>query len=274
MLSDWQTPDGFRLHARHWSLNEAKALICLVHGMGEHCGRYDHLAAYYAQHGIATLSFDLRGHGRSDGKRGHVKGYDYFLNDIDLLLQKGRAEYPNIPIILYGHSMGGNLVLNHLLRRQAKVDAVVTTGAWIKLSQDPPALLFAFAKLMRNVYPGFSQPSKLDAKLISTVPEEVTKYVEDPLVHDLITSATAVDVIKAGQWLLRFKGESPLPLLTMHGSGDQITDPAASRSFAAQISGPTVYKEWEGMYHEIHNEAERGQVFDFTLNWLKKYLPL
>ncbi|MEM1320632.1 MAG: lysophospholipase [Bacteroidota bacterium] len=270
----WTTPDQVQLHVKHWSLQQPKVLLCLVHGLGEHCGRYQHLAEYFAQAGVATLSYDQRGHGHSSGKRGHVTNYDCLLNDVELLLQKGEELYPGVPQILYGHSMGGNVVLSYVLRRRPALAATITTGAWIQLTKQPPAIQVAFGRLMRSIFPAFTQPSKLDPSHISTVAAEVERYVADPLIHSRISSATGIDVIGAGQWLYDHQGEAPMPMLIMHGGADLITDPAASRRLAERLSGPVSYKEWPGMYHEIHHEAEPKAVFDFTLNWLKKYISL
>lgn len=268
---EWLTNDQIKIYAVDWTIDQPKGVIALIHGLGEHCRRYDHLAQYFNQKGYAVVGYDRRGHGQSGGKRGHTTSFDAFLDEITQLLEATRERYPNSPLYLYGHSMGGNLTLNYFLRRKPTgIKGVIVTGTWIKLATNPPFFLLLIGKLMRRIYPGFSQKSGLDASLISSVASEVKTYVDDPLVHDHITSATGIDMLYAAEYLENYRGAFSVPLLMMHGEKDQIIAAEGSAAFAKQITGQVEYKEWKDLYHEIHNEANPTMIFDYTYNWMEK----
>ena len=109
---NWTTPDKVKIYAKEWKVEFPKAVIALVHGLGEHCNRYQHLAEYFAKHNIATVGYDRRGHGQSEGKRGHSPNYETLLQEVDQLLEVTKNRYPITPVFIYGHSMGGNILLN------------------------------------------------------------------------------------------------------------------------------------------------------------------
>ena len=168
----WKTDDGLDIFAIDWAVKDPKAVVCLVHGMGEHINRYHHLAEFMNKHGLAMIGNDHRGHGKSGGKRGHFRKYDDYLDEVDTLLDEAQKRYPNKPILLWGHSKGGNIVLNYALRRNPKVAALIATGPWIELAFKPSAFLVTLGKMMRNIYPSFTQPSGLP-------PEDVAAFEED-----------------------------------------------------------------------------------------------
>lgn len=267
----WLTKDQLNIHAVDWSIEQPQAVIALVHGLGEHCRRYDHLARFFNDNAFAMVGYDRRGHGRSEGKRGHTLDFEVLLDEVQTLLQHCQKKYPDLPVFLYGHSMGGNLALSYMLQRKpAGIKGVIVTGAWIKLATNPSAFLIWLGRLMRKIYPAFSQPNGLNPKHICTVPKEVDAYVNDPLVHDKITSATGIDMMKAGDALADYRGDFPVPLLMMHGEQDMIIAPQGSRDFAQNVKGSITHKEWPQLYHEIHNEANAQAIFNYTLNWMKE----
>ena len=259
---------GAPLYSVNWSPPQAQAAICLIHGLGEHCRRYDHLAEYFNSHNIGLITYDQKGHGRTEGKRGHTPSMNAFLDDVSLMLQKTKELYPNLPLILYGHSMGGNIVLNYLVSRKPTLSGVITTGAFIQFVKEPPAIQLFVGRIMRMIYPKFTQPNALDVYGISTVRAEVAKYISDPLVHDDISSATAIDMIQTAKKLQRFNGAVNVPLLMMHGEKDRLTNPKGSREFSENIKGDVTYKEWKGLFHEIHNEHNQKEVLDDMMKWI------
>jgi acylglycerol lipase len=267
---EWQTEDGLQLYAQGWQpQTEPKAVICLVHGLGEHSGRYAHLAAFLNQAGYALLAFDLRGHGKSKGQRGHTPSYDVLQEDISQLLEEAVARYPDRPRFLYGHSLGGNLVIGYTLRRRPQLAGVIATGPLLRTAFEPPAWKLTLAKIMRSLRPTLSLSNGLDRQALSRDPEVVRAYNDDPLVHDRISARLAMDMLQSGLWSLEHAAEFPLPLLLMHGGADRITSAQASREFAAQAREVCTLKIWDGFYHEIHNEPEQGEVFEYLLGWLE-----
>lgn len=261
--------DGIQLFCRAWLAEKPKSIIALVHGFGEHSGRYAHVADFFNKNGYSFFAFDNRGHGQSEGKRGHAPNYDAYLYDIDIFLDYVAANSTGKPIFLYGHSMGGNLVLNYVLKRKLIVKGLIVSSPWIQLAFQPKPILVAVGKLMRSVAPGFTQDSGLEQAHISKDPAIVEAYKIDPLVHGKITASASIGLLEAAAFLNSYTGEMPVPTLIMHAGEDLLTSQPASEAFAGRVSGPVTYKKWEGMYHEIHNEPQKNEVFNYMLGWLE-----
>lgn len=268
----WKTSDGLAIYAIDWPVNEAKAVIALVHGLGEHAHRYEHLVRFFHQHQIAVIAYDRRGHGQSAGRKGHTPKYGAFLEEIDQLLVETKKRYAELPVFLYGHSMGGNLVLTYALQYQPAIQGVIATAAHIRLGFEPSAFTLMLGRLMRNIFPAFTQSNGLDVQLISKDPVVVEAYTQDPLVHDRITAATGLAMLEAAADLDAYQGDFPVPLLLMHGGADGITAPAGTQALAQRLSSDVELKIWDGLYHEIHNETEQTEVFSYTLNWIEQLL--
>ena len=268
---EWETDDGLRLAVKNWKpATEPKALICLIHGLGEHSGRYHHLGVYLNEAGYAFLAFDLRGHGRSQGQRGYAPNFRALLQDISLSLKEGRKLYPGCPLFLYGHSMGGNLVLNYVLRIQPQLAGVIVTSPFLRTAFEPPVWKVVLGRIMYSLWPNLSLANELDAKGISRDPEIVRAYKNDPLVHDRLTPRLGIDLLRSGLWALEHANEFTLPLLLMHGDADSIVSAKASSEFAVGAGKGCTLKIWPGLYHELHNEPEKEEVFSYLLGWLEK----
>ncbi len=270
----WKNTTGFKIAGRHWPVANPNLVVCLVHGFGEHIGRYEHVAAFFARHQIAVIGYDRSGHGASGGKRGHTQYYDLLLEEIGQLIEQAESRYPGVPLVLYGHSQGGNLVLNYLLKKPGKIKAVISTGPWIQLAFKPPGFKVFIGKLTRRLMPSFSQPNGLNPAHLSTDPEVGKAYIADPLVHDRVTTETGLSMLESGEFLNSYAGAFPAPLLLMHGEQDQITSPSATKAFASRVKGDVTLKIWSGLYHEIHNEFEKEAVLNTILEWLKARFPL
>ncbi|MGD0752180.1 MAG: lysophospholipase [Anaerolineales bacterium] len=268
----WKSLDGLEMYARAWApLGHPKAAIMLVHGHGEHVARYDHVAAALAEKGYAMLGFDLRGYGKSGGPRGHTPSYGALMDDIASFSQQTELRYAGLPRFLYGHSLGGNLVLNYALRRKPDLLGVIATGPWLRLAFDPPASQVTLGRLMNGIAPGFTQHSKLNTQGLSHDQAVVAAYENDPLVHDKISARLFVAIYESGLWALEHAAEFPLPLLLMHGAADPITSAKASQEFAQKAGNKVTLKVWDGLYHEIHNELDKAEVFKVMLDWLGKH---
>ncbi|MEL7021784.1 MAG: lysophospholipase [Bacteroidota bacterium] len=270
----WTTQDGLQIYAKHWAAHATpRGVIALVHGLGEHVNRYNHFADFFNKNGYAVVGYDRRGHGRSEGKRGHTTSYGAFMDEIAQLLVEIEELYPRLPTFLYGHSMGGNLSLKYTIDRHPTINGLVVTGAHIRLAFQPPKILVGIAKIAKRIAPGFTQDNELDPNHVSSDPEVVRDYVKDPLVHSKISSMTASAMLDAAAWLDRYDGHLQVAALVMHGSGDKITDFQGSKDFAARVKGEDItFKGWDGLYHEIHNEAQQQDVFNYTLDWLNQRL--
>lgn len=272
MEFNWKTIDGIDIFAKDWKVDQPKAVIALVHGFGEHCMRYDSMAKYYNQRGYAMVGYDRRGHGRSGGKIGHTPNYAAFLDEIDQLLQHCTERYPNLPIVMYGHSMGGNLVLSYMIERSYPgIKSTVVTGPWIRLTKEPAGIIKSTVKLARKFFPSTTVGQKIGT-YISRVKEEVDKYNNDPLVHGKMSFSLGDEMFNSCKRLEAFSGSFPTPLLAEHAGDDQITDPEATKAFVKRLTSPVDLKIWEGLYHEVHNESIREQVYDYTIDWIDNHI--
>lgn len=270
---DLKTDDGLVLSARGWMADSSpKAVIALIHGLGEHSGRYEHLADFLIGAGYALFSFDLRGHGRSQGKRGHAPGLDALMDDMSLFLSEVQKQMAAEFFFLYGHSMGGALVINHVLRRQPEIAGGVVTGPLIWPAFKPPAWKLFTGKIMRRLWPALTLPNGLNQNHISRDPEVVKAYRTDPLVHDRLSARLGMDILEAGLWGLAHAGKFKPPLLLMHGEADHIVSVDGSREFAAKAKRSCELKVWPDFYHEIHNEPEKDDVFAYLLGWLDRHV--
>ena len=267
----WKNAEGLKLYAAEWQVKNPCAVIALVHGQGERIGRYGHVAEWFNKHDIALLGFDQQGYGRSEGKRGHAKTLSVLLDDIGQLLEETRHRYPNVPLFLYGHSMGGGLVLNYATRRDPALAGLIATALWIRLAFEAPPLKVLAGKILKKFMPALTLPTGLAANFLSHDEAVVQAYKNDPLVHDQLSAAEGIALLEAADWLNTWSGQFSMPVLLMHGSADKITSPAATKEFFNRATGDVTHREWPGLYHEIHNEKEQEEVFEFTLGWMGKY---
>ena len=265
----WQSSDGIDIYGQCWLTEQKpKAVICLVHGMGEHSGRYEHVAKYLVDAGYSVVAYDQRGHGKSGGSRGHTPSYDLLLDGVFDLLKQAEKIVPESKKFIYGHSMGGNVVLNYALRRKPDVAGIIASSPYLKLAFEPPAIKVALGKFVNNIFPGFTQGTELDASAISRDKKVVDAYLSDPLVHDKISARFFVEVHGAGEWAIEHAAEMMLPLLLFHGTEDKLTSPEGSKEFAEKVKAGCTFKLWDGLYHETHNEPEKEEVLKYLVTWL------
>jgi acylglycerol lipase len=246
---------------------DIRAVIILVHGLGEHIQRYEHWSDLFRKERIAFTGVDLPGHGRSGGKRGHIKSYALLDEMLNILLDSCRKTFPGIPVYIYGHSLGGGIVLNYLLKKNPRIKGAIVTSPWLRLSFEPPKSKVILASFIKNIFPGLVQSSGLNVNHISHDALVVERYKNDPLVHDKISVSLFDGAMKAAKYSLDNAAELKIPMLLFHGDADQITSPEGSREFS-QKSAKTEFKIWEGGYHELHNEPFKEEVFKYIINWI------
>ncbi|RIE03519.1 lysophospholipase [Cohnella faecalis] len=245
-------------------------MIGLVHGMGEHMGRYGHVGEMFAQTGYVVFGFDQRGHGRTEGKRGHTPSYEALLEGIDWMLTQMRSRYPGVPVFLYGHSMGGNLTLNYVLRKQPELAGAIVSGPWLKLAFAPPSLSLIVGRLVENVFPSYMNDRPISTDRLTSDPDMAAMIRGDRLGHGQITAKYFFSIHRSGLWALNHASELRIPLLLMHGGDDSVTSIEASRKFADHAGPRCMFVEWPGFKHELHNEKDREAVFAFIRRWLEE----
>ena len=263
-----------KFYGQLWEPGDVEAVLLVVHGMGEHGGRYGtHFAKAFNKKNIAVVTFDQFGHGETDGKRGHTPGYDANLEVIDFMLNDIEDFYgKETPVFLYGHSMGGNLVANHILRRQSNIKGAILSSPMLRLAFNPPAWKLKVGGLLRNVYPKFTEKTGLDVTAISRDKKEVEKYKKDLLIHDEISINYSLPFFEAGEWAIRNVGILNKKVFIFHGTGDKITDYKASKDFAMASEGRATLKLYEGGYHELHNDICKEEVLKDMTNWIESFL--
>ncbi len=265
--------DGIKLYFQEWrSEDDPKGVVCLVHGLGEHSGRYAHWAAMLNRAGYAVLTFDLRGHGKSSGQRGHVSDYEDYLKDIDLLMKEVRQRYPSRMYFLYGHSLGAVITSAYVLDRKPRLNGAILTALSTKTSLQEQKSKILLAKILAAVAPRMSMSSGLVPETISRDLEVVNRYINDPLVHHKVSVIWGVKTLDTIVFIEAHAGEWDIPVLIMHGEKDRLAFVDGSREFASKIKGDYTLKVWDGLYHEIHNELEKEEVFNFLLKWLNTHL--
>lgn len=268
----WVSPEKKSIFAQSWTPEKIGAnTILLVHGLGEHCGRYERWAELFTEKGFNVLALDLQGHGKSEGKRGHVKSIEKYLDEIDLLFSEGKKLFPESKFVLYGHSMGGNLVLNHVIRRNHPMAALIVTSPWLKLTNPPADVLVSIVSFLKKIFPSFTIPNGLNADDISHDPEVARNYVSDPLNHNKISLRLFYEVYQSGLYALSNVYKINYPFLLMHGTADNICSPKASEASVQNTTKRTRLKLWEGQYHELQNELIYKEVFNYVIEWLAEY---
>ena len=267
-----KTKDGLDLFTQSWTIPEPKAILILTHGYNDHSGRFAHVGQALNAAGYSLYAYDLRGHGRSGGQRGHTPGFDYFLDDLQLVIENAKQTAPGKKVFGYGHSMGGNITLNAALQRPEGLSGVMVTGPWLKLATEPPAMQALIAKIAGTLLPTFSQKAPLNLADLSRDEKVQVAYGADPLLHFMMSAKLLNEITAGGLSALEHAGALKLPVLLMHGGADPITSaPATETFYKAAGSADKTFKLYDNMRHEIHNEFGKKDVFADMVAWLDKH---
>lgn len=266
--------DGTSIFHRTWSRDgEPRAIVLLVHGLGEHSGRYGHVAQVLVDAGYVVRALDHRGHGRSGGRRAFVKRYDELLHDLHQFRTIVQREHPDIPLALLGHSMGGNIAMGYTLGNQDGIAALVLSGPALQIGDDfSPFQLTVFSAIAK-IAPGL-RPQGLSDEAISRDPAVVQAYRDDPLVYGgKVSAGLGAALIGAMASFPARYDQLRLPILVLHGTDDRLADVAGSRALeAAAVNADITAHYYEGLFHEVFNEPERDQVLADLTNWLGEHL--
>ncbi len=266
--------DGLRLRTLSWRPSgEIRGVVMLVHGFGEHAGRYAGVATALGSAGFAAHALDHRTHGASAGEpRVYLTDAEVVADDLALLWARVRASHPAEPLFLYGHSMGAYFALHFALRQPAGLAGIVTSGAPLSMDREIPAALLLLARAVAFVAPTLPLVP-LDLAAISRDAAVVAAYRADALVHaGRIRARMAAQI---GTTLTALRARLPelrVPLLILHGGADRVVPPAGSRFLHAHVgSADKTLRVYDGLFHEIHNEPEREQVLADVTAWLRAH---
>lgn len=270
-----------KIQGYSWPLENPDKVVCIVHGIGEYGGRFDRVAEKFREANIAVVAIDLRGHGDSVEKKGHCAPRKEVLEDVSAMMIYAQEKYPGKPIVLYGHSMGGNITLDYRARggfNDAPCGYIIS-APWIRLVRPIPKALYAFVKSLSKIMPEFTISSSVDEAILGN-PLSVKPYSTNPMVHNRISVGCAVDGFEIGLGLEDGTHEdngkaAKIPTILMHGDADKICDVEGSRRIAKRLAAKGdafEYVEWPGLFHEIHNgnkESNGDEVIAKMIEWIK-----
>ncbi len=261
---------GTKLYCTTWQTEDApKAVLFIVHGLGEHSGRYEEMASFFTNNQMAVFSFDHRGHGKSEGKKGHAESIDQFVEDVEYALMHCRSLFLETPIFLFGHSMGGQILATFLDKVKSKeIKGAIISSAWFQIVNPPPAWQIKLIKKLKLIIPKLTISNGINPEIVSSVAAEVKIYREDPLVHDKISVALFYSLFKNGLQLTQHAQPVNIPVLVCHGDKDQITSISASEQYANNLGEKAEFKIWEGSFHEPHHDFEKEKVMQYYLDWV------
>jgi acylglycerol lipase len=264
---------GIEIFFQKWIADKAKAAIILVHGVGEHSGRYDNLIKAFADKKISVFAIDHRGHGKSDGKRGHIDSFMDYVYDLKLFLEFIKEENKGLPVILFGHSMGGVIATKYAMTYPDDLSMLVISSPGYTPAFKVPAWKTSVASFFSSRISTLTFPNGLIVSDLSRDQDTITAYNNDPLVHNKVTARWAVEFMRAGQECISNAGSIKKPLLVFHGKEDHICDYKAAEQFYNDASS-AVKKLFifEGLYHETMNEipADRDKVLNDVTGWILK----
>jgi alpha-beta hydrolase superfamily lysophospholipase len=263
-------PDGTLLFRRAWLPPEPTRALLVVHGFGEHSGRYDELGAWFAARGCAVHALDHRGHGRSGGPRTHVDRFSDLLDDLAAFHALVRAEHPSASITLVAHSMGGLIALAYLAERRPVVAGAVVSGPALAGEKAVPRSRVLLARTLGRIAPRLRLAAGLDLTGLSRDEEVLRRYLADPLVERTMTAALGAALLTAGSATRARAAEIAVPVLLMHGKQDTLCPVAATEEFSAAVaSAGSALRIYPELRHEIFNEPEREQVFADAWRWIE-----
>ncbi len=263
---------GREIYTKTWlPEGETRVNIILVHGIGEYCERYQHVAEFLTGIGCAVYGFDHIGHGKTVGKRGCMT-YSNAFEIINRIKARLIEKYPEIPVILYGHSMGGGVVLAYGTKYPQGLKGIIATSPAVGMAKPLSAPVVAMMRVLGKIRPEMTISNGLPADGISHDRAVVDRYLEDPLVHDKVSIRLGLDLFDWGNRVAAYDKPYPVPLLVAQGSEDTLVDPVAAEKFAMNAKGDVTYKRFEGGYHELHNEPNKQELFDAMAEWIDKLL--
>ena len=256
--------DGTDLLVRHWAAADAWATVLLVHGLGEHSGRYEHVGDQMARAGLDVHAYDQRGNGGSGGPRGHITRWSQLQDDLADRLQVARANTKRGPLVLFGHSLGGLLALGYLLTDRPKPDLAVLSAPG--LDSTLPGWKKSLAPILGKVVPTLRIPNGVDGRTLSRDPSVVAKLAADPDAVDSSSARFGAESFREQARVRREYAALSIPALVLHGTDDGLVPPAASEILATL---PNVERRtYPGLRHELHNEPEGASVIDEIIAWI------
>lgn len=265
-----ESADGAKIAYRAWPQAGAEITFAVVHGLGDHAGRYERFARGMAKRGMGTFAVDLRGHGKSPGQRGHVDSWSQWTDDVSAFV-KHIAAVADGEVVPLGHSFGGAAVLSTVLAGKLPSSRrFIVSSAALKLKVAVPAWKIKLAPITSRVVPRLAMGNEVDPKVLSRIPDVVEAYRTDPLVHNKISSRMGTEWLAAARHILDRAAEIKIPFLILAGTHDGLVDPEGSKELHEKAASMSELRLLEGRYHEPFNDRDNEEVFTLISNWLAK----
>jgi len=272
----YNSQDGLNIFYRRYKADPEKAVMVIAHGLGEHSGRYVNVVERLVPKGITICAPDFRGHGKSDGKRGHVLSFGEYLEDLHPIVETALKEKkPGMKCFLLGHSMGGLIAINYAIRRQKTIDGLIISSPSLGVAVKVPAIKAALGKVMSSLWPGLSLNNELDASKISHDDKVVTAYKNDPLVHDRVSARWYTEFLSAMENANKEAQNIKVPVLMQIAGDDHLVNAGASKSFFGKLAiKDKMLHVYDGLYHEGYNERENDRkiVIDDLETWINSHI--
>ncbi|MBI3652391.1 MAG: lysophospholipase [Acidobacteria bacterium] len=263
------TADGTTLYTRRYAKADARGEIVLVHGFGEHSGRYDALIQHLLDKGYAVTAYDHRGHGKSGGLYGHIERFHQYEDDLDGIVAKVRGYAAAKNLFLIGHSMGGLVTLRYLTKPRAGIRGAAISAPLVAIRAKVPAHKLLVGKVSAALLPRLRMKNEINPAVLSRDAAVGRAYAKDPLVGNMVSTRWFAEALKAMAELQRQASQITSPLLVMHGTQDKLANVEATKSlFENLASSDKSLKLYEGYYHELFNEPEKHEIYERVTDWL------
>jgi len=260
---------GARLFFRSREAKGARGRLIAVHGLGEHSGRYDRVASWVTAAGLDFYALDLRGHGRSQGRRGHTRSFDRLLSDLDRFRRRTGNGGSNLPTFLFGHSLGGLIVGRYVQEFGfPSLAGAVLVAPFVDLAMSPPAWKLRLSDLANRLAPSLTMNDDISPDMLFRTAEERTERERDPLVHDRISARLWSEMRQQARILVQRAGQSRTPFLIQLAGADRVVSTAASQDFATRLGGDTRVIVYEEAYHDLYRDPAAGRAADDLATWL------
>ena len=259
-----------RLHVRTWEDPAARGVVCVVHGLGDHAGRFEHVGRALSARGLAVHSLDLPGHGRSEGPRGHIRGWSEFHDALAVLIARVHGDGDPRPLGLLGHSMGALVALDWALENPSRVRALVLSAPPFDLAMKPLVFKVWLARIAEKVVPALTQANQIPPSLLSHNPEVVRAHRADPLVHHRVSARLYIEYVRRRGRLFDRARTLAVPTLVLQGGSDPVASaPAAVRFTERAPRGVATLRLYPGLFHEVLNEYEGPAILEEMGAWLE-----
>ncbi|MGQ4834258.1 MAG: lysophospholipase [Candidatus Asgardarchaeia archaeon] len=264
--------DNTKLYYRGIHVNNPKGVVIVVHGLAEHSGRYIHLFEALYEANYSVYAFDLRGHGKSEGIRGHIKSFDEYILDLEKFIELIREKENVDKVFILGHSLGGLIVLRFAIKKPDFLKGVISSAAALRTTVPVSRITLAIGKVFSKLLPTAKFSNNIDPSLLTHDKSVVNDYVKDPLVFRKVSARLAMEIFDVAERTLRDAYMLVVPCLLLAGTADKIVDPMAIKEFYENVKAEEKeLKLYDGMYHEILNEIGKETVIKDIINWLDKH---